>query len=192
MSLFSRVKGLILAPSAEWTVIVAEERSVVDLYCNYIAILAAIPPIASFLGAWMFGFSRGHLGIVHPTFASGLFRACVQYALSLPALYLVAFVISSVAPYFEGESDDRKALALAAYSYTPAWVASAFGLVPGLRWLDVLGFYGLYVFYHGMPRMLKCPKDNTDVLTLVIMMLSIAVGALHAWIVHAIAPARML
>jgi hypothetical protein len=75
-----------------------------------------------------------------------------------------------------------------AYSYTPAWVAAIFGLVPGLRWLDILGLYGVWVFYLGMNRMLKCPKDHADILTLVVMILSIAAGALHAWIVHWIVP----
>ncbi|MCC3244065.1 YIP1 family protein [Methylocystis sp. WRRC1] len=187
MSLISRIKGLILTPRKEWDEIDAEDRSIVDLYRNYIAILAAFPPFASFLGAWLFG-SHG----LHPTFAAGLFRAVIQYALSLPALFLVAFVISMAAPHFDGKSDDKRALALAAYSYTPAWLASLFGLVPGLRWLDVLGFYGIYVFSLGLSRMMRVPKENLDVFTLVALVVTVATGALHAWIVHAIAPAQMI
>jgi hypothetical protein len=186
-SLVSRVKGLILSPQKEWEAIDSENASIVDLYRHYILILAAIPPFASFLGAWLFG-SRG----LHPTFAGGLFRALVQYALSLPALFAIAFVISMAAPHFDGKSDDRRALALAAYSYTPAWLAAIFGLVPGLRFLDVLGFYGIYVFSHGLTRMMRVPKDNLDVFTLVTLFLTVAMGALHAWIVSAIAPAQLL
>lgn len=187
MSLISRVKGLIVSPRKEWETIEAEETSIVDLYRHYIVILAALPPFASFLGAWLFG-SRG----LHPAFAAGLFRAIVQYALSLPALFLVAFVISMTAPHFDGKTDDRRALALAAYSYTPAWVAALFGLIPGLRWLDVLGFYGIYVMSLGLPRMMRVPRDNADVFTLVVMILTVAMSALHGWIVHAIAPAQMI
>jgi hypothetical protein len=186
-SLVSRVKGLILSPQKEWELIEAEDVSIADLYRRYIAILAAIPPFASFLGSWLFG-TRG----LHPTFGGGLIRACVQYALSLPALFAIAFVISMAAPSFDGKSDDRKALALAAYSYTPAWLAAIFGLVPGLRFLDVLGFYGIYVFSLGLTRMMRVPKDNLDVFTLVALFLTIAMGALHAWIVTAIAPAQLI
>ncbi len=121
-----------------------------------------------------------------------MLRALAQYVLSLPALYMVAFVISTIAPYFDGKSDDRRALTLMAYSYTPAWLAAAFGLMPGLRWLDVLGFYGVYVFSIGLPRMMRCPKDHADVFTLVTLVLTVAVGALHAWIVRSIAPAQLL
>lgn len=192
MSLISRVKGLILTPRTEWEAIESEEVSIRDLYVGYVAILAAIPPFASFLGAWLFGYSRGHLGYVHSTFGAGLFRAFVQYALSLPLLFMVAFVISMTAPYFDGRSDDRRALALIAYSFTPVWLAAIFGLAPGLRWLDVLGFYGIYVFSIGVPRMMRVPKENLDVFILIALFLAIATGALHAWVVHAIAPAQMV
>jgi hypothetical protein len=185
--LVSRVRGLILTPQKEWEAIEAENVSILDLYRGYVSILAAIPPFASFLGSWLFG-AHG----LHPTFVAGLTRAVVQYALSLPALFIVAFVISMAAPHFDGRSDDRRALALAAYSYTPAWLASAFGLVPGLRFLDVLGFYGIYVFSLGLGRMMRIPKDNLDVFTLVALFLSVATGALHAWIVSAIAPAQLI
>lgn len=183
----ARVKGLILTPQKEWDIIETERISEIDLYRRYIAILAAIPPFASFFGSWLFG-AHG----LHPTFGAGLFRALVQYALSLPALFLVAFVISMAAPWFDGRSDDRRALTLAAYSYTPAWLAAAFGLVPGLRFLDVLGFYGIYVFSLGLNRMMRVPKDNLDVFTLVTLFLTVATGALHAWLVSLIAPAQMI
>lgn len=186
--LISRVKGLIFSPGKEWEVIETERTSVVDLYRGYVVVLAAIPPFASFLGAWLFGAHGG----LHPTFATGLFRAAVQYVLSLPALFIVAFVISMAAPYFDGRSDDRRALALAAYSYTPAWLAAAFGLVPGLRFLDVLGFYGIYVFALGLTRMMRVPKENHDVFTLVVLFLTVAMGALHAWIVSSIVPQQLV
>ncbi|QGM98889.1 Yip1 family protein [Methylocystis parvus] len=185
--LVSRVKGLILTPQKEWERIEAEDTTIAELYRSYIAVLAAIPPFASFLGAWLFG-SRG----LHPTFLAGLFRAIVEYLLSFPALFAVAFVISMAAPHFDGKTDDRRALTLAAYSYTPAWLAAIFGLVPGLRFLDVLGFYGIYVFSLGLTRMMRIPKDNLDVFTLVALFVTIAMGALHAWIVSLIAPSQLM
>ena len=184
--LISRVNGLILSPRKEWDKIEMERTSIPDLYTRYIVILAAIPPFATFFGSWLFG-AHG----LHPTFLGGLWRAVVQYALSLPALFGVAFVVSMAAPHFDGRSDDRRALALAAYSYTPAWLASAFGLIPGLRFLDVLGFYGIYVFSLGLNRMMKVPKNNLDVFTLVTLILSVAMSALHAGVVSWIAPAQL-
>ncbi len=187
MGIFNRVKGLILSPEDEWVAIEAEDKSIVELYRGYIVYLALIPPFASCLSAYFFGASRGG-DVARLSLTGGLLRAAMQYALALPLLYLVAFVISSIAPYFEGKSDDKRALTLAAYSYTPAWLAAAFALVPGLRFLDILGFYGLYVLYFGLPRMMKCPKNHADVYSFAILVLTLATGALHAWIVHMAVP----
>jgi hypothetical protein len=188
MNVVKRVRGLIQAPKEEWAIIEAEGKSIVALYREYIIFLALIPPFASFLGGYFFGFSRGPADVVHLTLWGGLLRAALQYVLSLPLLYLVAFVISSIAPHFEGESDDTRALTLAAYAYTPAWVAAIFGLVPGLRWLDILGLYGLYVFYLGLPRMMKCPKRYADIFSVAVLTVTVATSALHAWLVHMAAP----
>lgn len=188
MNLVERAKGVILNPKGEWSAIEAEPTSALDLYRNYIMILAAIPAIANFLGNWLFGFSRGQLGTVHTSFLGGLGRAVLQYSLTLPLIYLVALAISHLAPSFEGRKNDLNALKLVAYSYMPAWLAGAFGLIPGLRWLDVLGLYGLYVFYLGVPRMMKCREDYADVFTAAALALGIVAAALHAGIVHLIAP----
>ncbi len=192
MGVLKRIKGLLIDPESEWAAIEAEEPSVFETYRNWVLLLALIPPVASFLGGYFFGYGRPTHEFAHLTFAGGLMRAALQYALSLPLLFVVSFVLSSLAPHFDGEANDARALALTAYSYTPAWLASLFGLIPGLRWLDILGFYGLYIFYHGLPRMLRCPKDHTDVLTLIALVLSIAAAALHAWLVHVLAPWRSL
>lgn len=192
MQLLSRIKGLIVRPQTEWTLISVEKTSIFELYRNYIAILALLPPFAAFFGSWLFGFSYGAQGVMHPVFGAGLYRAFVQYLLSLPAFFLVAFVISAIAPHFEGKTDDRRALMLTAYAYTPVWLASLFGLLPGLRWLDVLGFYGIYVFSVGVPTMMRVPKENLDVFTLVTLFLAVATVALHGWLVHLIAPQQLI
>ena len=190
MSILARIKGLLFTPESEWALIEAQGPTIFEIYRDYVLPLALIPPLAGFLGGYFFGFGGSPHEVSHLTFAGGLIRAGLQYVLSLPLLFLVAFVLSSLAPHFEGESDDGRALALTAYSYTPAWLASLFGLLPHLRWLDILGLYGLYIFYHGLPRMLRCPKGNADILTFVALLVSIAAGVLHAWLVHTLAPWR--
>lgn len=193
MSLISRAFGVVFTPRKEWEAITTENISISDLYRNYIVYLAAIPPFASFVSSWLFGFySHATLTYVHASFGAGLWRAIVQYALSLPAIFLIAFVLSMTAPHFDGKTDDRRALILAAYSYTPAWLAAVFGLAPGLRFLDFLGFWGIYVFYLGASRMLGVPRDNVDVFTVVALAVTMATGALHGRIVHFIAPGLMV
>lgn len=186
--LLERVKRIILTPKTEWAAIEAEPTTVRALYRDYIAILAAIPAVANFLGTWLFGYPRGS-EIVHATFFGGLTRAVLQYGLGLPLIYLVAVAISRLAPSFEGKVDDLRALKLVAYSYTPVWLAEIFGLIPGLRWLDVLGLYGIYLLHIGLPRLTRSREDYSDVYTLASLAIALAAAFAHAGIVHLLAPA---
>jgi len=183
-----RAKRIILSPKTEWAAIEAEPVTAVDLYRNYIIYLAAVPSVANFLGNWLFGHSRGD-SVVHYTFFGGLMRAALQYGLALPLLYGVALAISRLAPSFEGKSDDLRALKLVAYSYTPIWLAEVFGLVPGLRWLDVLGVYAVYLFYIGVSRMMRSKEEYSDVFTAAGLVLGIAAAFLHGMVVHMLTPA---
>ena len=47
MNLFERVKAILLSPKSEWLVIEREPPDTVGLFKNYVAILAAIPAVAS-------------------------------------------------------------------------------------------------------------------------------------------------
>lgn len=186
--LLDRVKRITLSPKTEWDIIEQESTSVFDLYRHHIMILAAVPAIANFLGNWLFGFSRAS-GWVHMSFTGSFTRALVQYALTLPMIYLVALVVSKAASSFEGKQNDLNALKLVAYSYTPAWLAGVFGLIPGLRWLDFLGLYSVYLFYVGVARLMKCREDYVDVYTLTAAVAGLVAAGAHGLIVHFIAPA---
>lgn len=182
-----RAKRIILSPKTEWAAIEAEPMTALDLYRNYILYLAAVPAIANFLGGWLFGFSRGD-NVVHYTFFGGLMRAVLQYGLTLPLIYGVALVISRLAPSFEGKADDLRALKLIAFSYTPIWLAEIFGLVPGLRWLDVLGVYAVYLFYVGVSRLMRSKEEYSDVYTAAALVTGIVAAFLHGMIVHVLVP----
>jgi hypothetical protein len=56
--------------------------------------------------------------------------------------------------------DMAGAFKLAVYSFTPAWVAGIFLVVPGLHFLVILGLYGWYVMSKGMPLLVLCPPPR--------------------------------
>lgn len=183
-----RAKRIILSPKSEWAAIDAEPMTVREIYLNYVVYLAAIPAVANFLGNWLFGFARASEGVVHTTFFGGLLHSLVQYALSLPLLYVVAIALSRLAPTFEGKTDDLRALKLVVFSYTPIWLAEIFGLIPGLRWLDVLGLYAVWLFYVGVAPMTRSKPEYADVFTAAGVALGIAAAFIHGAVVHMIAP----
>src|SRR6185437_8754440 len=135
--LVDRVKNILLKPAETWGVIAEEPATIGGLYTGYAAILAAIPPIAGFIGGQIFGV--GLLGIsYHPPFIGSLVSAILQYALTLVGIYIVALVIDALAPSFDGQKNRVQAMKVAAYSYTASWVAGIFGLVPALSLLSIL------------------------------------------------------
>ncbi len=74
---------------------------------------------------------------------------------------LLGLVIALAAPLFGGRRNFTDALRLAVYSYLPVWLAGVFLLLPGLRFLMLFGFYGVYVLIAGLPPMTKTPAQNS-------------------------------
>ena len=161
MALVDRVKNILLTPKTEWPVIAGETATVQSLYVDYILILAAIGPLALI-------------------FAIGPVVAVISYAVSLAMVYLMAWVIDALSPTFGGEKNFARSLQLIAYSYTAAWVAGIFHLVPFIGSLLALaaGIYSLYTFYLGVPLMKKCPQEKAVAYTVVVVLCGIVAGAI--------------
>ena len=187
-SLLQRVKAILLQPRAEWPVIEAETTSIASLYKSYILPLAAIGPVAGFIHAVVFG--NSFFGITHrPSFMSALSSAVVSYIFTLIGVFLMALVIDFLAPRFGGTANRNNAFKLAAYSATAAWVAGAFQLIPGLGMLAILGLYGLYLLFVGIPVMMKAPEDKALIYTGAILAVGFVAGLIFSVI---LAPLMLL
>lgn len=156
----SRAKAILTAPKAEWPIIAAETESVQGVFTRYVVPLAAIGPICAFIGMQLFGF---HLLIVsyHPSLMFGLTTAITTFVISLVSIFLISWVANFLANKFDGKEDFARAFRLCAYSFTAAWVAGIFQLIPALSILAVLlSLYSLYLFYLGATPMMGIPADK--------------------------------
>jgi len=160
MDIIQRAKAIILTPNTEWPVIEGEPGEAGDLFKNYVAILAAIPAVCSFIGMWIVVVSVPIVGTVRVGFVSGLVSAVVQYALTFVMVYVMALIIDALAPTFSGQKNQANALKLAVYSMTPAWIAGVFSLIPGLALLGILGLYSVYLLWVGLPLLMKVPNEK--------------------------------
>jgi uncharacterized protein YjeT (DUF2065 family) len=150
--LADRIKALLLTPQTEWKVIEQEHDTLFDLLISYVAILAAIPEVAHFIGQSFIG---GYTPIV-----PNLMRAVIVYLVAFAMVYIIAGVIDLLAPRFGAEKNFANAVKLSAYSHTPLWLAGIFLLVPGLSFLLILGLYGFYLLWIGLPMLMKVPDDK--------------------------------
>lgn len=191
--LLARVKGIVLKPSDEWQTIDPENTPPPMLYKSYIAPLAAIGPIANFIGMVLIGFTMPFVGTVRIGVIPGIGMLITGYVLALIAVYVVALIANALAPSFKGEQNMQQALKLVAYAYTPAWVASILGIIPMLGILAGLaGLYSLYLLYLGLPVMMKCPRDKALGYTIVLIIIAIIVGFIMSLITAMFMPSHGL
>lgn len=156
-ALKDRVTNIIKDPANEWRRIEPEPTTIEQLYRGFIIPVAAIPVVAGFIGSVVIG--TPFIGRTGPI--AGIVTAVFALAMTLIGTYVSAFIISKLAPSFSSVADDRQALKLVAYSSAPVWVAGILNIIPLLGWLSMLAwFYTIYVFYLGVPVMMKTPQDK--------------------------------
>jgi hypothetical protein len=175
MELVDRVKAILLTPQTEWGVIEGESGDPAFLFKNYVAILAAIPAVCGFIGR------LAYFGV-----ARSLSFAIVSYIMAFVVVYVVALLIDAFAPTFNGEKNPANALKLAVYSSTPAWVVGIFALLPGLGILRILGIYGLYLLWLGLPKLMKSPPEKAVAYTAAVIVCAIVVSVVGGFIAGAV------
>jgi Yip1-like protein len=172
MSIVDRIKNICLTPSTEWPVIANESTSIGTLITGYAAPLAAIGAIAGFIGTAMIGsLLVGRMGVV-----AALGLAIWTFIGAIISVSIVGFVINMLAPTFGGQQDSARAMRVAVYSFTPAWIAALFNILPFLGILGIIGaFYGMYLLYLGLPVVMKSPKEKAAGYTVVTIIAAIVV-----------------
>jgi hypothetical protein len=170
MNLIERVKAILLQPKSEWPVIEREPGDAGTLFPNYVCIVAAIPPVCTFIGGVIIGYGPLRLGII-----SGLLHAIVVYALTLVGVFVVAYVIDFLAGTFNGQRNLDNAMRVSAYAPTAAWVAGVFNLIPMLSVLAILGLYSLYLLHTGIAALMKPPADKALFYTIAVIVCVIVV-----------------
>ena len=176
MNLVERVKGIILTPKTEWQVIAGEPGDVGYLFGSYVAILAAIPAVCGFIGAVLAGAPIG----------GALIAAVIKYLLTFVVIYIVALIVDALAPTFGSSKNFANALKLTVYSYTPSWLVGIFLLIPGLRFLTILGLYGLYLLWLGLPPLMKTPEGKAIGYTITIVICAIILAIVIALVLGAL------
>jgi len=181
MDLVERAKAIIMTPKTEWLRIATEPGDPAYLFANYVAILAAIPPVCRLIGVLIFGSSL-HIGVF-----AALVAAVVSYILSFVTVYVIALITDALAPTFAGTKNQANALKLVVYAMTPIWLVGVFALIPGLRILGILGLYGLYLFWLGLPVLMKAPDDKSVPYAAAVVVCGIVVSLVIGVIVSVIA-----
>lgn len=159
-----RVKSILLSPKDALNAVKTEELTIVGTMKEYVAIIAAIPAVALFIGYGLIGLplvGRYHIGRT-------LIFAVLYYVLSLVGVFVISKIFNVLAPTFNAVKNDLNAYKLAVYCLTPGFIAGGFNVIPALQLLAWLGaIYGIYLLYLGIPILMEAPQVKTVPYTIV-------------------------
>ena len=185
MPLIQRVRDILLRPRETWPVIATEQADAASLYRRHVAILAAVPAIATFIGLTIIGVNGIRLPI-----AVGLLQLVIGYALALITVYVLALIADALAPTFGGTRGRIPALKLIAYASTAGFVGGIFNLFPMLSILGLLAaVYSMFLIYTGLPVLMRCPAEKAAAYAAVLVVCGLVATVILAGITAMIVPA---
>ena len=183
MNALRRIIAMLADPAGEWVAIEKEPGDAAFLLSRYVAPLALIPAVFGLIGACAVGIVVPAAGLVRAPLATGLVGAVFGYVMSCATVVCLGALIRLLAPTFDGHRDFNAAFKLAAYSYTPVWLTGIFLLAPGLRFLELIGFYGAYILWTGASHLMKVPVQKLPAFTAILAVCAFAlifiIGALQ-------------
>jgi hypothetical protein len=176
-ALTSRVKGILFEPRATWKEIDSEFIKPGELWGKYIIPLAAVGPLAGAVGRLVFGKRIAATTLTDSvSISDAVTWGLIAFGLSLLSVFILAQVISLLAPGFGGQKNDVQALKAAAYSSTPAWLGAVFNIHARFVLVSVIiSLYSLVLLYIGLPIVMKVSQDRAMGYTAVVIIASIVI-----------------
>jgi len=174
MIMVERARAIVVDPHAEWPAVAQESGDAAFLTARYIAPLALIPAIAGLIGEAVVGVTAPDGATLRAPILGSLLTAVFGYVANIVVVFVVAAMVEMLAPRFGAKRSFGNALKLAVYSFTPVWLAGIFLLIPGLRFLELLGGYGVYLLWAGLPPLMKTPKHHAPAYAAIVAACAIA------------------
>jgi Yip1 domain len=181
MGMIDRIKNICLTPNTEWPVIADENTQATTLIASYVLPLAAIGAIAGFISSSLIGTTIPFLGgTIRTPILAGIGLAVFMLIMAVVGVFILSLIINALAPSFGGEKNSAQALKVAVYSYTPAWIAGIFQILPwvGALLAIVVSLYAIYLLYTGLPALMKSPPDKSIGYTIVVIICAIVLSVL--------------
>ena len=176
--LINEIKTVLLHPVQAFASIKDEQTTRMEMTKRFLLYLAAVPVAAGFLGKVVIGQNIVYVRYYHVPFFSGLIWAILLFGLSILGVYALSLIVNFLSPKFGGVQDDVSAFKLTVYSFVPLFVLGVSGLIPVLVGLHILGLYGIYLFYVGLPMMMQVSEEKALPFTVILSLVGIFITLL--------------
>ena len=135
---FARAAALVVSPRRTWSRIAIEDPVFGALLLGYVVPLAAIGPIATYLALRVIGVAVAPGRLYRASQRVALTNTAESFGFALTGAFLIAGIIVALAPLFGARRDFKRAFAIAAYAYTPLWLAAILLLDPRAARLQIV------------------------------------------------------
>jgi hypothetical protein len=152
--LYNRTKYFIISPVKAWEVVHSENRPIKVIRGSFFLPLVILASISSFFGSMFFINTT-----LKPMYSvlTGLDTFLFLYL----GVYASAFIVKEITRALDLGHDFVVAFKLVAYSLTPIFLTLTISrLLESLLFINLLGLYGLYIFWTGIQEMVNPPEHK--------------------------------
>lgn len=166
MNITDYVKGILLEPKKQWQIIKNESIPISDMITKYAMPLALLPAIAGII----------RLSVTGLSLYAAVRWGVLSYALNIGGVFLIAYMLDSIAPSFGSAKNLNASMKTAVFSLTPYWLGGIFAGIYIVSIISLLsGVYALFLFYLGVGIIKEPPREKIFGYYLVSLLLAIAV-----------------
>ena len=152
--LYHRTKYFIINPGKAWEVVHREERPMKFVRGSFFLPLTILVSVSAFLGSMFFINTT-----LKPMYS--VLAAVNTFLFLYLGVYGSAFVVKEIMKAMDLGHDFLVAFKLVAYSMAPIFLSLTVSrLFESLLFINVLGLYGLYIFWVGMEVMVNPPDHK--------------------------------
>ncbi len=153
-TLLSRANNILLHPRDEWQAIRSETATYPGIMLRYVCILSIIPPAAAIAGRYIFG-SNVPDSVLSSSPTYLLLSNVLWYCMYLVNVIITGLVIAAIIAAAESRWRGVSGMQLAAYSFTPLFLAGFIEIIPHMTWFVYLAIpYGICILYLGIRTLL--------------------------------------
>ncbi len=161
--LIKHIFGLLTSPVKEWKVIKSRNQTISESLLP-VVVLAAIPPIAAYVGTTQFGWQVGQADPVKLTHESALVIAIMYYMAILAAIFSIGLMIQWMGQTYGANQNFARCLVLAVYIPTPLLLIGILQAYPVL-WVNMIVSlpalaYTVLLLYTGIPVLMEIPEER--------------------------------
>jgi hypothetical protein len=170
------VKGIILDPLNEWDVIQAENKNTSYFSRNLLFPLLILASVSAFLGSFLFTNT-----VLKDSYS--ILTGVKYFALLILIIYGTAFIFREVTNAFGLSKDFSCSFKIIVCSVVPFLLCQiAIGLFESFIFLNILSFYGLYILWTGIEKLIEPPGKKRILLMISASIAFIALLSLTNWI----------